>query len=181
MKNEINSALDLLVAYVQRFGSIKEENIEEFRSHLQQNLLQRYQGHWYPDKPAKGQAYRSLEFNEENDYCDLIVSQICNDLGFAPNLLGIRHELILWIDPYEVTIRLGNHAFPKENQQLVVAKFDTEGNELVRNDLDSLFYQSRIPMVTTTVSRSSTNSSPCNSASCSGSSTPQRTSSPYPV
>ncbi|CAF4934781.1 unnamed protein product, partial [Rotaria socialis] len=40
---------------------------------------------------------------------------------------------------------------------------------------------SRIPMVTTTVSRSSTNSSPCNSASCSGSSTPQRTSSPYPV
>ncbi|CAM4745689.1 unnamed protein product [Rotaria magnacalcarata] len=181
MKNEINAALDLLVAYVQRFGSIKDENIEEFQSHLQQNLLQRYQGHWYPDKPAKGQAYRSLEFNKENDYCDLIVSQICNDLGFAPSLLGIRHELTLWIDPYEVTIRLGNHAFPKENQQLVVAKFDNQGTELIRNDLDSLFYQSRIPMVTTTVSRSSTNSSPCDSASCSGSSTPQRTSSPYPV
>jgi hypothetical protein len=57
------------------------------------------------DKPIKGQAYRSLEFNKENDYCDVIVSQICNDLGFAPNLLGVRHDLTLWIDPYEVTIR----------------------------------------------------------------------------
>ena len=80
--------------------------------------------------------------------------------------------------------RLGNHASPKENQQLVVARFDKEGNELVRNDLDTLFSQSRIPMVTTTTTtlRSSpTNSSTsCDSASCSGSSTPQRTSSPFP-
>jgi hypothetical protein len=57
------------------------------------------------DKPIKGQAYRSLEFNKENDYCDVIVAQVCRHLGFTPNLLGIRHELILWIDPYEVSIR----------------------------------------------------------------------------
>jgi hypothetical protein len=78
--------------------------------------------------------------------------------------------------------RLGNHASPKENQQLIVARFDKEGNELVRNDLDTLFSQSRIPIVTTnnTLRSSPTNSSSCDSASCSGSSTPQRTSSPYP-
>jgi protein Tob/BTG len=182
MKKEIDVALDLLVSYVQHFGSIKEESIEEFRTKLQQNLLERYQGHWYPDKPIKGQAYRSLEFNKENDYSDVIVSQICNDSGFAPNLLGIRHDLTLWIDPYEVTIRLGNHASPKENQQLIVARFDKEGNELVRNDLDTLFSQSRIPMATPSTLRSSpTNSSSCDSASCSGSSTPQRTSSPHPT
>lgn len=58
------------------------------------------------DKPIKGQAYRSLEFNKDNDYCDAIVSQICQQLGFASNLLGIRHDLTLWIDPYEITIRL---------------------------------------------------------------------------
>jgi len=107
MKKEIDVALDLLASYVQRFGSIKEDSLDNFRTKLEETLLERYQGHWYPDKPIKGQAYRSLEFNQENDYCDLIVSQICNDLGFAPNLLGIRHDLTLWIDPYEVTIRLG--------------------------------------------------------------------------
>ena len=31
------------------------------------------------------------------------------NLGFAPNLLGIRHDLTLWIDPYEVTIRYVSH------------------------------------------------------------------------
>lgn len=82
-----------------------------------------------------------------------------------------------------VSFRLGNHASPKENQQLTVARFDKEGNEIVRNDLDTLFSQSRIPIVTTSnLSRSSpTHTSPCDSASCSGSSTPQRTSSPYPT
>ena len=50
MKKEIDSALDLLVSYIQRFGSIKDESIEEFRTQLQQKLLEHYQGHWYPGK-----------------------------------------------------------------------------------------------------------------------------------
>ena len=50
MKKEIDVALDLLASYVQRFGSIKEESIEEFRTKLQENLLEHYQGHWYPGK-----------------------------------------------------------------------------------------------------------------------------------
>jgi hypothetical protein len=75
---------------------------------------------------------------------------------------------------------LGNHVCPKDNQQLIVARFDQQGNELIRNDLDTLFSQSRTPIINT--SRASpTNSSPSESTTCSGSSTPQRTSSPFPV
>lgn len=184
MRQEIDVALDLLTSYVQRFGSINEGTLERFRTHLQQSLLQHYQGHWYPDKPTKGQAYRSLEFNKDKDYCNDIVAQICQKLGFASKLLGIRHELTLWIDPFEITIRLGNHASPKENQQLVVARFDAQGNELIRNDLDTLLSQSRLSTATTSIAQTSTQatrSSPTNlasndSANCSGTSTPQRTS-----
>jgi hypothetical protein len=57
------------------------------------------------DKPIKGQAYRSLEFNEANDYCDPIVNQVCCDLNLPAKSLGIRYELILWVDPYEVSMR----------------------------------------------------------------------------
>ncbi len=75
---------------------------------------------------------------------------------------------------------MGNHVHPKDNQQLVVARFDKDGNEMIRNDLDTLFSESRVPAVNT--SRASpTNSSPSESVSCSGASTPQRTSSPFPV
>ncbi|CAF3642542.1 unnamed protein product [Rotaria sp. Silwood1] len=177
MKKEINVALDLLCSYVQRYGLIKQEAIEQFHTQLEKTLLERYQGHWYPDKPIKGQAYRSLEFNKENDFCDIIVAEICHKLGFTPKLLGIRHELTLWIDPYEVSIRLGNHVCPKDNQQLIVARFDKDENELFHYDLDTLLSQSRIPMVNT-LRTSPINSSPCDSINNSGASTPQRTSSP---
>jgi len=50
MKQEINVALELLSSYVERYGSIKEESIEQFRSELEKVLLERYQGHWYPGK-----------------------------------------------------------------------------------------------------------------------------------
>ncbi|CAF3244820.1 unnamed protein product [Rotaria socialis] len=180
MKQEIDVAVDLLCAYIQRYGTAKEESIELFRLQLGKALLDHYRGHWYPDKPTKGQAYRSLEFNKENDFCDTIVGQVCGYLNFTPSLLGIRHELTLWIDPYEVSIRLGNHVCPKDNQQIIVARFDKDGNEIMHNDLDGLLSQSRIPMVNP--SRTSpTNSSPCDSVSNSGSSTPQRTSSPFSV
>lgn len=48
MKKEIDVALDLLVSYIQRFGSIKDESTEKFRSKLREFLHERYQGHWYP-------------------------------------------------------------------------------------------------------------------------------------
>lgn len=79
-----------------------------------------------------------------------------------------------------LSFRLGNHVNPKDNQQIIVARFDQQGNELFRNDLDALFAQSRLPTINT--SRASpTNSSPPESAGSSRSSTPQHITVPYPV
>jgi hypothetical protein len=50
MKQEIDVALNLLCSYIERYGSIKEESIEQFRTQLEKILLERYQGHWYPGK-----------------------------------------------------------------------------------------------------------------------------------
>ena len=52
MKQEINVALDLLTAYVQRYGTLKEESIEQFRTELENVLLKRYEGHWYSGKSS---------------------------------------------------------------------------------------------------------------------------------
>lgn len=61
--------------------------------------------HRFLDKPMKGQAYRSLEFTKENQFCDATVDQVCRKLSLNSKSLGIRQELILWIDPYEVSLR----------------------------------------------------------------------------
>ncbi|CAF0748642.1 unnamed protein product [Didymodactylos carnosus] len=187
MKQEINAALDLIVSYVQRFGKVKETNLNEFRTNLEKSLLEKYEGHWYIEKPMRGQAYRSLVFTKKNE-CDPIVTQACEKAAFNSILLGIQHDITIWVDPKEVTIRLGNHPYLKDGQQMLVARFDNEGNELVRNDLDTLFNSdiATLPTITTTASSNQkhTSSSSSSSASdssqpCSGSSTPQRTSSPY--
>lgn len=57
MKKEIDVALDILLAYVQRFGSIKDQTMEQFRLQLEQILLERYQGHWYPGKNIEFSFY----------------------------------------------------------------------------------------------------------------------------
>ena len=53
----------------------------------------------------KGQAYRSLDFNKENHYCDAIIAQVCGKLAVQVKTLGIQHEFTLWVDPYEVSLR----------------------------------------------------------------------------
>lgn len=125
MKEEIQAALQFLVSFIQRSSSMKDETIEQFRQELEKTLNERYVGHWYTgkkswvmekflqwtyctlvlDKPIKGQAYRSIEFTKENDFSDTIVNQVCRKLGINPRSLGIRQELILWIDPCEVSLR----------------------------------------------------------------------------
>ncbi|CAF0812224.1 unnamed protein product [Didymodactylos carnosus] len=191
MKQEINAALDLIVSYVQRFGKVKETNLNVFRTNLEQSLLEKYQGHWYIEKPVRGQAFRSLIFQKDSE-CDPIIAKACEKAAFMPALLGIQHDITIWIDPREVTIRIGNHPYLKNGQQMLVARFDNEGNELVRHDLDTLFNSDIATMLnvtTTTVttnnnqqhtsSSSSSSSVSDSSQPCSGSSTPQRTSSPY--
>lgn len=57
MKQEISAACNLLTSYIQRFGSIKPEIIEQFRIELENVLTKRYEGHWYP-----GELFDLIEF-----------------------------------------------------------------------------------------------------------------------
>ena len=50
MRNEINVAVELLVSYVQRCGTMKEESLGRFRAELERVLLERYVDHWYPGR-----------------------------------------------------------------------------------------------------------------------------------
>lgn len=143
MKEEVKAALQFLVPFIKRMGSIKDELLEQFHQLLEKTLIERYEGHWYTDKPMKGQAYRSLEFTKENQFCDTTVDQVCHKLGLSSKSLGIRQELILWIDPYEVSLRLGSHVSLKDQQQFVIARFSTNGETLFQHDLDIILSQCR--------------------------------------
>ena len=76
--------------------------------------------------------------------------------------------------------RLENYTLPKQNQQLLVAQFDKQGNELVHYNIDALFSQSRIPMINIS-QQSPTISSSNDSDACSDLPTSQSTSSSYSI
>ncbi|GCC17311.1 hypothetical protein chiPu_0017522 [Chiloscyllium punctatum] len=60
MEEEIRAAVMFLVSLVIRQSDLAQDKVKEFGERLTTVLRQKYQGHWYPTNPSKGQAYRDL-------------------------------------------------------------------------------------------------------------------------
>ncbi|XP_029588741.1 protein BTG3-like [Salmo trutta] len=75
-------------------------------------VKEKFSGHWYPDNPSKGQAFRCIRLNRlQREYAELL--QACQESGFQYKDLGLPRKLILWVNPGELCCRYGekNHAF----------------------------------------------------------------------
>lgn len=65
-----------------------------------------YKHHWFPLMPSKGSGYRCIRINHKMDPL----------IGKAAGMIGLSHErlfqllpseLTLWVDPFEVSYRIG--------------------------------------------------------------------------
>uniref|UniRef100_A0A663MKI1 Anti-proliferative protein domain-containing protein n=1 Tax=Athene cunicularia TaxID=194338 RepID=A0A663MKI1_ATHCN len=65
-----------------------------------------YKHHWFPLVPSKGSGYRCIRINHKMDPL----------IGKAAGMIGLSHErlfqllpseLTLWVDPFEVSYRIG--------------------------------------------------------------------------
>ncbi|KAG8433772.1 hypothetical protein GDO86_012219 [Hymenochirus boettgeri] len=63
MRDEILAAVGYLKSLVNRYHQLDPIKLETFGSRLEEVLCRRYTGHWYPENPTKGQAYRLREEN----------------------------------------------------------------------------------------------------------------------
>ncbi|KPM00112.1 B-cell translocation protein-like protein [Sarcoptes scabiei] len=87
---------------------LTEEKIKKFSQKLIDILTTRFQNHWYPSCPSKGQAYRCIRINQ-NCRVDCSIELACQQSGINYESLRLPVELTLWIDPSEVTCRFGEH------------------------------------------------------------------------
>ena len=106
MINEVQNASEFLSDLLRSRG-VNVDVIESFRDNLINVLVDYYNNHWFPEKPFKGSGYRCIRIvNKKMDpliskagsLCGLTVSQLMSSL---PN------ELTMWIDPYDVSYRIG--------------------------------------------------------------------------
>lgn len=106
---EIVSAADFLVHLLRlQAGQLSERQLELFKGSLTEVLRRRYRDHWFPDRPNRGSGYRCLRINGK---MDPVIAQAGANVGLLPTILHglFPSELTMWIDPAEVSYRIGEN------------------------------------------------------------------------
>lgn len=128
MKREVNAGVNFLKRLAVAHGKLEAARADVFGEKLQKILLDKYDGHWYPESPSRGQAFRCIRMNGEA-VCSL-VQKACEESELTPNELRLP-DFTLWIDPLEVCARSGENSRP-----FTIASFDEEVKDAVKEDQD---------------------------------------------
>jgi len=118
MRTEIGSAVDFLSNILVN-GHVPHNQCAVFRQVLKEYLWNHYQNHWFPDKPNKGSAYRCLRINHKMDPLIQKAGSMCG-LSQTSLFTLFPSELTMWVDPDEVSYRIGEDGsigvlFPDES------------------------------------------------------------------
>lgn len=123
MKREIAAVVFFLKRLVKRGEKLESHKVELFVERLAVALQEKFRGHWYPENPSRGQAYRCIRVNRFHRQ-DPDLLRACRESGVQYSDLGLPHELTLWVDPGEVCCRYG-----EQNPCFSVASFSNDNEE----------------------------------------------------
>ncbi|NXK70073.1 BTG2 protein, partial [Sylvietta virens] len=106
MVPEIAAAVGFVSGLLRTRGCVSEQQLQVFSGALREALTEHYKHHWFPEKPFKGSGYRCIRINHR---MDPIISKAAGRIGLSlPRLYQLLpRELTLWVDPYEVSYRIG--------------------------------------------------------------------------
>ncbi|CAK6969524.1 protein BTG3 [Scomber scombrus] len=129
MRREIAAVIFFLKRLVNKAEKLDPHKIELFVERLAVALQEKFKGHWYPDNPSKGQAYRCIRVNRFHRQ-DPELFRACQESGVQYRDLGLPRELTLWVDPGEVCCS-------DDEEDKDVAKKVTSALERVTSDYHS--------------------------------------------
>uniref|UniRef100_A0A3B3S710 Transducer of ERBB2, 2 n=1 Tax=Paramormyrops kingsleyae TaxID=1676925 RepID=A0A3B3S710_9TELE len=104
MHLEVKVALNFIVSYL--YNKLPRRRADLFGEELERLLMSRFEGHWYPDAPLRGSAFRCLHLGVP---CDPVVELAAKRSGLDTEEVraNVPAELSVWIDPYEVSYQIG--------------------------------------------------------------------------
>lgn len=104
MHLEVKVALNFIVSYL--YNKLPRRRADLFGEELERILVSRFEGHWYPDAPLRGSAFRCLHLGAPRDpVVDLAARR--SGLDTEEVRANVPPELSIWIDPYEVSYQIG--------------------------------------------------------------------------
>jgi protein Tob/BTG len=155
MIDEIKEAAKFLSGLLSLHSrELTKHQLELFHSTIITLLSTYYQKHWFPEKPFKGSGYRCLRINHK---MDPMIARAGRECGLNDNALRslFPNELTLWIDPREVSYRIG------ENGSICVIY------DAINEHISPSMMMSSSPLSSSNRSYSSISTSPLSSASSS--------------
>ena len=137
MHTEIQVALRFVISFL--YNKLPRRRVNLFGEELEAALRDKFQGHWYPDKPFKGSAYRCLKIT---DPADPVLNRAARESGnpVADIIENLPADLAVWIDPGEVSYRMGEKGAvkilysEKESAAATVPNGGGGGNGLIINN-----------------------------------------------
>ncbi|KAG5889533.1 hypothetical protein JTB14_036624 [Gonioctena quinquepunctata] len=106
MKEEIMTAVMFFIRFIEKSDTFPREQLENFKRYLSELLIERFEKHWFPNLPTKGQGYRCIRVNCVSPVDDTLVLA-ANKCGLTYGDLRLPTEITVWVDPNEVCYRLG--------------------------------------------------------------------------
>ncbi|XP_036421903.1 protein Tob2 [Colossoma macropomum] len=104
MHLEVKVALNFIVSYL--YNKLPRRRADLFGEELERILVSRFEGHWYPEAPLRGSAFRCLHLGAPRDpIVDLAARR--SGLDTEEVRANVPPELSIWIDPYEVSYQIG--------------------------------------------------------------------------
>lgn len=108
MQSELSVAVTYVVSHL--YNKLPRRRVDMFSEELINNLTSKFDGHWYPDTPAKGSAFRCTKVTGSNGVnLDPVFEEAAKASGLVVREVIdlLPHELTMWIDPGEVSYRIG--------------------------------------------------------------------------
>ncbi|KFM60104.1 hypothetical protein X975_24048, partial [Stegodyphus mimosarum] len=140
MKEEVYAAVNFLTRLVRTNENLSADQVEVFQRSLGSILMDKFKGHWFPEKPCKGQAYRCIRVNGR-ERRDPVLEQAAEMCGLQYENLKLPVELTVWVDPLEVCCRFGED----DGSYCTVASFKDNKENLNDNlNIEDLDLQSSI-------------------------------------
>lgn len=109
---EISSACDFLKSMIGKV--VSTELAQQFRDALHSKLSDRFHSHWFPETPTKGHAFRCIQssIGRTDPLLASVLVQVMKggekQRHTVIQALPGRGEFTVWIDPGEVTLRVGD-------------------------------------------------------------------------
>jgi len=86
--------------------SIPLHNFTLFERYFLERCVEKFEGHWFPENPQKGQAYRSITYDLSVKPDPLLLAAAHDaQLDIHTMFPNFLENAVMWIDPGEVVVR----------------------------------------------------------------------------